>query len=56
VGALDMSPDGRWLAAGRYNGSLSLYDATNYKESHTMMVFDALKPVGFSNAKEDAGR
>ncbi len=56
VGALDVSPDGRWLAAGRYNGSLSLYDTTSYKESRTTMVFDALKPVVFSNAKEDAGR
>ena len=46
VGALDVSPDGRWLAAGRYNGSLSLYDTTSYKESRTTMVFDALKPVG----------
>ncbi|HEY2466488.1 MAG TPA: c-type cytochrome domain-containing protein [Terracidiphilus sp.] len=56
VGGLDISPDGKWLAAGRYNGSLSLYDATNYKESQTMMIFDASKPGGISNAKEAAGR
>jgi len=56
VGALDVSPDGRWLAAGRYNGSLSLYDAKNYKELRTMTAFDALEPAGFSNAKEAAGR
>ncbi len=56
AGALDLSPDGRWLAAGRYNGSLSIYDATSYKQSRIMMVFDALEPAGFSNAKEAAGR
>lgn len=56
VGTLDMSPDGKWLAAGRYNGSLSLYDATNYRESRSMMVFDALKPAEISAAKEATGR
>jgi WD40 repeat protein len=32
VQALGISPDGYWLAAGRYNGSLSLYDARTYKQ------------------------
>jgi WD40 repeat protein len=42
VEALAMSPDGKWLAAGRYNGTLSLYDAVTYKESRgTMTVFGA---------------
>lgn len=56
VGSLDVSPDGKWLAAGRYNGSLSIYDATNRKESRSMMVFDAVEPLGISTAKEAAER
>ena len=56
VGTLDISPDGRWLAAGRFNGSLSLYDATNFKESRNMTIFDPLRPAGTSTAKEEAGR
>jgi WD40 repeat protein len=31
VQALAISPDGRWLAAGRFNGTLSLYDVKNDK-------------------------
>jgi len=31
VQALAVSPDGRWLAAGRFNGTLSLYDVKNDK-------------------------
>jgi len=30
VDALAISPDGKWLAAGRYDGTLSLYDAKSY--------------------------
>jgi len=45
VEALAMSPDGRLLAAGRYNGTLSLYDAQSYKEARgTVRVFDAQEP------------
>jgi hypothetical protein len=29
--ALAISPDGKWLAAGRYDGTLSLYDTKSYK-------------------------
>jgi WD40 repeat protein len=32
VDALDISPDGNWLAAGRYNGTLSVYDMTSHKD------------------------
>ena len=56
VEALDLSPDGKWLVAGRYNGSLSLYDATTFKESRSMTVFAAPKPNGTSKAQEAAGR
>ena len=31
VDALAISPDGKWLAAGRYDGTLSLYDTKSYK-------------------------
>jgi WD40 repeat protein len=57
VGALDMSPDGRWLAAGRLNGSLSLYDAKTYKETTAAAtVFDLLKPAGELKAQEVPSR
>jgi WD40 repeat protein len=40
VEALAVSPDGKWLAAGRYNGSLSLYDFDTHKEARAMtMIF-----------------
>jgi len=56
VGAIDISRNGKWLAAGRYNGSLSVYDATNYKESHSMMVFNKIEPAGISSSTEAAQR
>lgn len=56
VQSLDISPDGKWLAAGRYNGSLSLYDARTYTESHSMNVFDPLEPIGNSKSQEAASR
>jgi len=46
VEALAMSPDSKWLAAGRYNGTLSLYDAKTYKETRNMMnVFGVKQPA-----------
>lgn len=40
VEALAISPDSKWLAAGRYNGSLSLYDINTHKEARaTAMIF-----------------
>jgi WD40 repeat protein len=32
VEALSISPDGKWLAAGRYNGTLSIYNLQDYQE------------------------
>jgi WD40 repeat protein len=50
VEALAISPDGKWLAAGRYNGSLSLYDMNTHKETQaTTMIFDAPKSQGAQN-------
>ena len=41
VETLDMSPDGKWLAAGRYDGTLSLYDAKAHAEVRAATtVFD----------------
>ena len=46
VEALAMSPNNRWLAAGRYNGTLSVYDVHTLKEARqSMTVFDPLKPA-----------
>ena len=38
VETLGISPDGTWLAAGRYNGSLSLYDVKTSKEVRGTMM------------------
>ena len=57
VEALDISPDGKWLAAGRYNGTLSLYDLKTLKDlGGPRKVFDSLKPHNGNEAKETAGR
>ncbi len=57
VEALDMSSDGKWLAAGRYNGTLSLYDAKTYKDLRgEMMVFEPLQPISVEKRKEAASR
>ena len=47
VEALAISPDSKWLAAGRYNGSLSLYDINTHKEARaTEAIFGAPKSSG----------
>jgi hypothetical protein len=52
-----MSPDGRWLAAGRYDGSLTIYDARTYKPTREpMIVFHAYQPATGNDAKEAARR
>jgi WD40 repeat protein len=56
VEALDVSGNGRWLAAGRYNGSVSLYDLTTYREFRTTTVFDPFKPSGTEEPREAASR
>jgi WD40 repeat protein len=57
VEALDISADGKWLAAGRYDGTLSLYDVKTLKELRTpMMVFDPHLPSSASPVKEVAGK
>jgi len=57
VQALDISPDGKWLAAGRFNGTLSLYDLKTYKEiGGQRPAFDSLKSNNGSEARGAAGR
>jgi WD40 repeat protein len=56
VEALDLSPDGKWLAAGRYDGTLSLYDTKTYTEVRgKMTVFDG-SPAAGRTAKEAGSR
>ena len=46
-----------FAAAGRYNGSLSVYDARTYKQvREPMTVFDAHQPARGNDAKEAASR
>jgi WD40 repeat protein/mono/diheme cytochrome c family protein len=57
VEALDISSDGKWLAAGRYDGSLSVYDVKSLKAIRApMMVFDTHLPANANQAKEAGGR
>jgi len=57
VQTLDVSPDGKWLAAGRYDGTLSLYDTTSYKEvKGPTLVFDSRQAPVTSQGKEAAGK
>ncbi|MBM3727266.1 MAG: hypothetical protein FJW40_17810 [Acidobacteria bacterium] len=34
VNGLEFSPDGKWIAVGRHDGSLSLYDTTTYADAY----------------------
>jgi WD40 repeat protein len=55
VEALAISPDSKWLAAGRYNGTLSFYDARTYKETRSMMnVFGVKQPAPADKMHEAA--
>ena len=57
VEALAMSPDNKWLAAGRYNGTLSFYDARTYKEARGQVrVFNAQEPLHLDKEHRAASR
>jgi len=57
VEALDISSDGTRLAAGRYNGTLSVYDLKTYKDlGGPRKIFDSLQPKNGNEGKETAGR
>ena len=51
VEALSLSPDGHWLAAGRWNGTVSLYDLKNFEQVVGPMVAFA----GSAGASADKG-
>ncbi|HYK35437.1 eIF2A-related protein [Alloacidobacterium sp.] len=53
VEALSISRDGKQLAAGRFNGTLSVYDAENYKETRGQMIaFEPQPPSTKSDSKQ----
>ena len=56
VDAIDMSPDGKWVAAGRYDGSCSLYDAASFKEARSFQAMIPTQPARISKAQEAASR
>lgn len=57
VDAMDMSSDGKRLAAGRYNGTLSLYDTSTYEEAIARItVFDPRMPPSGPETQEAASR
>jgi WD40 repeat protein len=57
VQALAISPDGRWLAAGRFDGTLSLYDVKNDKEpAGQWTVFAPRQPAAGEGKKQVASQ
>jgi WD40 repeat protein len=47
VETLGLSSDGKWLAAGRYNGTLSVYDVKTHKQAtEPLMAFGPEAPAG----------
>jgi hypothetical protein len=46
VQAVSISPNGKWLAAGRYDGSVSVYDLATYQQMlGPIIAFGAYKPA-----------
>jgi len=46
VQAVSVSPDGKWLAAGRYDGSVSVYDLATYQQVlGPIVAFAAYQPA-----------
>jgi WD40 repeat protein len=56
VEALAISPDGKWLAAGRYNGSLSLYDINTHKEARAAATIFGAPPTNAGETAVPSGR
>jgi dipeptidyl aminopeptidase/acylaminoacyl peptidase len=56
VEALSVSPDGKWLAAGRYNGTLSLYDMKTFQQMlGPVMAFEPYQPQGQGSGDREVG-
>lgn len=56
VDALDVSSDGKWVAAGRYDGSVSIYDAASLKESRRLPIISTSQQAGISKVAEATNR
>ncbi len=46
VEALSISADGKWLAAGRYDGTVSVYDTSDYRQVHWPLVVSKNNEAG----------
>jgi len=52
-----MSPDSKWLVAGRFNGTLSIYDAKSFKETRQVIdVFGVRRPSRVGKMQDTANR
>jgi WD40 repeat protein len=57
VEALSISPNGKWLAAGRYDGTFSVYDLGNYKQVlGPQVAFEPHQPPGRQSERQAASR
>ncbi len=55
VQAMSISPDGKWLAAGRYDGSVSIYDLETYRQVlGPLIAFEPHRPAT-PNSKLEIG-
>jgi WD40 repeat protein len=57
VEALSVSPDGKWLAAGCYNGTVSVYDMATYNQVlGPLVAFEPYQPATASAEPRSASR
>ncbi len=57
VDALSVSPDGKWLAAGRYDGTVSVYNLGNYEQVlGPMAAFEVTRPGPAAKEQQSAAR
>ena len=55
VEAISISPDGKWLAAGRYNGTVSIYDCATYSQVlGPVVAFEPYQPATTTAERETA--
>jgi WD40 repeat protein len=57
VEALTVSPNSRWLAAGRYDGTVSVYDLNDHKQVlGPLVAFETHEPAGSDSQHQAASR
>ncbi len=57
VEAISVSPDGKWLAAGRYDGTVSVYDMATYHEvMGPLVTFEPHEPAAKTASRQTASR